>query len=45
MCKICLKLTVNTAEQRQWSRSGLFIVNFEQIWFIVLVFSLLTLNK
>ena len=29
---------------RYWPRSGVFIVNFEQIWNNVLVFSLLTLN-
>ena len=32
-------------ERRQWSRSGVFIEHFEQISHIVLVFSLLTLNK
>ena len=30
---------------RQWRRSYVFIVNFEQISHIVLVFPLLTLNK
>ena len=29
----------------QWRRSGVFIVNFEQISRIVLVFPLLNLNK
>ena len=38
VCKICSKLTIKT------ERSGVFIVNFEQISHIVLVFPLLTLN-
>ena len=45
MCKICSKLTIETPEQRQWRHSGAFIVNFEQISHIVLVFLLLTFNK
>ena len=32
-------------EWHDLSRSGVSIVNFEQIWDIVLVFPLLTLNK
>ena len=47
MRKICSK--IKTPERRQWrrqrARSGIFIVNFEQISHIVLVFPLLTLNK
>ena len=31
--------------QRQWRRSGVLIVNFEQISRVVLFFPLLTLNK
>ena len=31
-------------ERRQWRRSGIFIVNFEHIPHLVLVFLLLTLN-
>ena len=31
-------------EQRQWRRSGIFIVKFEYISHLVLVFILLTLN-
>ena len=42
-CKICSKLTIKTPERRQW-RSGVFIVNFEYISHLVLVFLLLTLN-
>ena len=30
--------------QRRWRRSGMFIVNFEQISHLALVFLLLTLN-
>ena len=30
MCEICSKLT-KTPEQREWLRSGVFIINFEQI--------------
>ena len=44
MCEICSKLSM-TPEQLHWRRSDFFIVNFEQISRIALVFSLLTLNK
>ena len=44
-CKICLKLTIKTPEWRQWRRSGVFIVNFEDISHLVLVFLLLTLSR
>ena len=44
-CEICSKLTINTPERRHWRRSGFFIVNFEHISHLVLVFLLLTLNK
>ena len=30
MGEICSKLTINTPEWRWWSRSGIFIVNFER---------------
>ena len=45
MCGICSKLAIKTLKQRQWRLSGIFIVNFEQIPHIVLIFPLLTLNK
>ena len=45
MCEIYPKLTINTPGRRYWRRSGVFIVNFEQISYIVLVFLLLNLNK
>ena len=44
-CEICSKLTINTPERRQWRRSGVFIVNFEHISHLVLVFLLLTLSR
>ena len=37
MCEICSKLTIKTSERRHWRRSGVFIVNFEQILHIALV--------
>ena len=40
-CEICSKLTIKTPEPRQWSCSGLFIVNFEHISHLVLVFILI----
>ena len=43
-CEICSKLTIKIPERRHWRRSGIFIVNFEHISHLVLVFLLLTLN-
>ena len=43
-CEICLKLTIKAPEQRHWCRFGVFIVNFEHISHLVLVFLILTLN-
>ena len=40
MCEICLKLAI-----KDTSRSGVFIVNFEQFSNIALVFPLLTMKK
>ena len=37
-CKICSKLTIKTLERRQWHRPGVFIVNFEHISHLALVF-------
>ena len=31
MSEITSKLTIKTQEQRNWRRSGVFVVNFEQI--------------
>ena len=44
MCEICSKLTIKIPERLNWRRSGIFIVNFEHISHLVLVFLLLTLN-
>ena len=38
ICEICSKVTIKLPERRHWCRSGIFIVNFEQISHIVLVF-------
>ena len=38
------RLTITTPERRQWRRSCVFIVNFEYISHLVLVFLLLTLS-
>ena len=44
-CEICSQLTIKTAERRLWRRSGVFIVNFQHISRLFLVFPLLTLIK
>ena len=44
-CKICSKLTIKTPERLHWRRSGVFIVNFEHISHLILVFLLLNLNR
>ena len=44
-CEICSKLTIKTPEWGQWHRSGVFIVNFEHISDLFLVFLFLTLKK
>ena len=44
-CEICLKLAIKTPEGRHWRFSGVFIVNFEQISHVVLVFLLLSLSR
>ena len=42
--QLCSKLTIKAAERRQWHRSDVFIVKFEHISHLVLVFLLLSLN-
>ena len=37
-CKICSKLTIKDPKRRQWHRSSIFIVNFEHILHLFLVF-------
>ena len=44
ICEICSKL-IEIEVTRLICRSGFFIVTFEQILYIVLVFPLLTLNR
>ena len=39
-CDMCSKLTIMTPERRQWRRSGVFILYFEHISHLVLVFLL-----
>ena len=43
-CELFSKLTRNTPEQRQWRRSGVFILNFEYISHLFAAFLWLTLN-
>ena len=43
--KLCSKLTIKIPERRHRCRSGVFIVNFEHILHLLLVFLLLTLNR
>ena len=43
--EICSRLTMKTTGRCQWRRSDGFIVKFEQISHLILVFLLLTLNK
>ena len=44
-CEICSKLTIKILEQRYWGCFGVYIVNFEQILHLLLVFLLLTLSR
>ena len=41
--EICSKLTIKTPERCHWRRSGVFIINFEHILHVLLVFILLTI--
>ena len=41
---MCSKLTIKTPKQLQWRRSGVFIVNFEQVSHLFLLFLLSTVN-
>ena len=45
MYEICSELTIKTAERRNWRRSGVFIVNFEQTSHTAQMFPSLTLDK
>ena len=44
-CEICSKLTTKTLERRYGRHSDVFIVNFEHILNLVLMFLLLTLSR
>ena len=44
-CEICSEPTIMTPERGHWHRSGVFIVNFEHISHLALVFLLLTLSR
>ena len=44
-CETYSKLTIKTPERSQRRRSGDFIVSFQHISHLILVFLLLTLNK
>ena len=44
-CGIYSKTTKKKPERRYWSRSGIFIVDFEQISHLVLVFLQLTWKR
>ena len=39
-CEICSKLTIKTPQRLHWRRSGVFIVNFQHISHLVLLFLL-----
>ena len=43
-CELCSNLTI-TPERLQWRRSGVFIVKFDHILYLFLMFLWLTLNK
>ena len=43
-CEICSNLAIKTPELCHLRRSGVFIVNFEHVSHLVLLFLLLTLN-
>ena len=43
--EICSKLTMKTPERLHWRRSSVFIINFEHISHLALVFLLLTLSR
>ena len=46
ICEICSKLTIKTSKRSHSKpRSGVFIINFEHILHLFLVFLLFTLNK
>ena len=44
-CEICSKLTIKIAERHHWRRCAVFMVNFEHISHLALVFLLLTFTS
>ena len=44
-CEICEKLILKTPERRYWGRSSVFLVNFEHISHLVLMFLLKNLKN
>ena len=44
-CETCSKLTIKIPERRHWRRSRIFIVNFEHVSHLVLMFLLLTSSR
>ena len=44
-CEICSKVKIKATEPQQWRLSGVFIVNFEHISHLFLVFLLLPLSR
>ena len=44
-CEICSKFTIKTSDRHHQRRSGVFIVNFEHVSHLFLVFLLLNLRK
>ena len=44
-CEICSKLEIKTPERCHWRRSGVFIVNFDHMSHLFLVFLLAILSK
>ena len=44
MCKICSKLIIKTPDWSQWHRSGNFIINFEHISLLFLVYLMFSSN-
>ena len=44
-CEICSELKIKPPEKHNYHRSGIFVVNFEHISQLFLVFLLLSLNR
>ena len=45
MCEICSELTIKIPEQPQWRRSGIFIVKFQHISHLLLVFFIVNFEQ